>query len=96
VSPTVPPETLPREAAPLAAAVQPLEEESVHRMFKARERATVIGHSKVVEVAAHLGLNIEKLSPGASEEDFAVKGYFRRSYTISLKLYLTWSEIELF
>jgi len=38
----------------LAAAVQPLEEESVHRMFKARERATVIGHSKVVEVAAHL------------------------------------------
>ena len=52
--PTVPPETLPCETAPLAAAVQPLEEESVHRMFKARERATVVGHSKVVEVAAHL------------------------------------------
>jgi hypothetical protein len=38
----------------LAAAVQPLEEESVHRMFKPSERAAVVGHAKVVEVAAHL------------------------------------------
>ena len=38
----------------MAAAVQPLEEESVHRMFKASERAAVVGHAKVVEVAAHL------------------------------------------
>ena len=58
MSPTVPPEALPRKTAPLAAAVQPLEEESVHRMFKARERATVVGHSKVVEVAAHLARQI--------------------------------------
>ena len=54
MSPTVPPETLPRATAPLAAAVQPLEEESVHRMFEARARAAVIGHAKVVEVTAHL------------------------------------------
>jgi hypothetical protein len=51
---TVPPEALPRETAPLAAAVQPLEQESVHRMFEAIERAAVVGHSKVVKVAAHL------------------------------------------
>ena len=54
MSPTVSPETLPRETAPLAAAVQPLEEESVHRVFKARERAAVVGHAKVVEVTTHL------------------------------------------
>ena len=29
--------------------------------------------------APHDGLDIEKLAPGASEEDFAVKGHFRRS-----------------
>ena len=54
MSPTVPPETLPRETAPLAAAVQLLEEESVHRMCTTPERATVVGHATIVEVTAHL------------------------------------------
>src|SRR5206468_2497346 len=46
-------ETLPRETASLAAAIQPLEEEAVDRPLKAAQGAAVIGHSKVVEVPTH-------------------------------------------
>ena len=48
------PETFPREAAPLAAMIEPFEQEFVDRPFKAVQGAAVVGHPKVVEVAAHL------------------------------------------
>ena len=49
------PEAVPREAAPLAALIEPFEQEFVNRPFKAIQGTAVVGHPKVV------GLNIEKL-----------------------------------
>jgi hypothetical protein len=45
---------LPREAAPLTPAIEPLEQAVLHRLFKAVQGAAVVGHPKVVEVATHL------------------------------------------
>ena len=49
----IPTETLPRETASLAAAIQPLEEEAMDRSLKAAQGAAVVGHSEVVEVSTH-------------------------------------------
>jgi hypothetical protein len=46
-------ETLPRETASLATAIQPLEEEAVDRSLKAAQGAAIVGHPKVVEVSTH-------------------------------------------
>ena len=50
----VAPEAFPREAASLAAVIEPFEQEFVDCPFKAIESATVVSHPKVVEVTAHL------------------------------------------
>jgi hypothetical protein len=45
---------LPRETAPLAAAIQPIEGQLPDGVVKARRGPAVVRHAKVVEVAAHL------------------------------------------
>src|SRR5262249_41291002 len=50
----IPTETLPRETAPLTAAIQPLKQPLAHRMLKAVQCTAVVCDPKVVEVPAHL------------------------------------------
>jgi len=46
-------EAFPSEAAPLAATIQPFEQEFMHLLLKASDPTAVIAHSKVVEVTPH-------------------------------------------
>jgi hypothetical protein len=64
----IPTEALPRETAPLTAAIQPLEQQPSHRMLKAVQCTAVVGDAKVVEVPAHLGV------PGATEQETTIRG----------------------
>jgi len=48
------PEAFPRETAPLAATIQPFEQEGMDGLFETVEGAAVVRHSKVIEVASHL------------------------------------------
>jgi hypothetical protein len=47
-------EPLPRETAPLAAVIKAAKGYAMHRALKAVQRATVVGHAKIIEVPAHL------------------------------------------
>ena len=45
-------EAHPGETTPLAASVEPLQEQDMHRSFKAVQRPTIIGDPKVIEMSA--------------------------------------------
>jgi hypothetical protein len=50
----IPAKALPHETAPLAPAVQPLEQQLPDRMVKAPQGGAVVGDAKVVEMPTHL------------------------------------------
>jgi hypothetical protein len=50
----VAPESFPGKTASLTASIEPLHEHSVHTSGKALQGPAVVGHPKILEVAAHL------------------------------------------